>query len=183
MVWDRKAQLKQEGEKLISANSVVIIGGGIVGCELAGDLASERRQRKKYSHDNKQNSDINVTLIHSGSSLASKELGPRASQMVLGNLHDSGVRVIFNEKATIVEKQAQPDKNTLAVRKVCCSSGLTLEANEVLVTTGQTPINDFLDPTWSSVDEKGWIQVDDYFRIKGAGGHIFCRRRLLYIAS
>ena len=158
---ERQRQMNQEGEKLIGASSVLLVGGGIVGCELAGDLAHYRKQRLGR-HDN-----LNVTLIHSGSSLCSRELGPSASRMVLQDLQDAGVRVLLNEKATI-----DPERDTTGLVSVTTSSGMVLKAEQVVVTTGQTPRNDFMDPSWSRTDQ-GWLDVDHSFRVRGAGGHVF----------
>eukprot|EP00527_Entomoneis_sp_CCMP2396_P007603 CAMPEP_0198137400 /NCGR_PEP_ID=MMETSP1443-20131203/887_1 /TAXON_ID=186043 /ORGANISM="Entomoneis sp., Strain CCMP2396" /LENGTH=414 /DNA_ID=CAMNT_0043798805 /DNA_START=33 /DNA_END=1274 /DNA_ORIENTATION=- len=164
----RKAQMKSEGDKLVKSPSVVIIGGGIVGCELAGDLVNVKKNLQKQQQQGKNANSLinsNVTLIHSGPYLCNRELGPKASQMVHSDLEKAGVKIILNERANIVSEKK--------IVQLQSSERTTLDADEVVMTVGVSPANSFMDRSW--LDEKGWIQVDDSFCVVGisAAGRIF----------
>mmetsp|Transcript_11405 Transcript_11405/g.23382 ORF Transcript_11405/g.23382 Transcript_11405/m.23382 type:complete len:568 (-) Transcript_11405:123-1826(-) len=189
----RLAQMKQEGDKILQARSVVIVGGGIVGCELAGDLMA----LKKLQSSSSLEEDVAVTLVHSGSRLCSRELGPSASRMVQEDLSRAGVRVILNEKAHVLsqaptthdtnadEKSNKGDSHDddedddeawqhLQARLQLQNSKEILEADEVVLTVGMKTANSFLSqskPSW--LDEWGWLIVDDSFQVTASGGRIF----------
>lgn len=68
----RLDSLQAEGKSILQANHVVIIGGGLIGTELAGDAAA-------YSQ--KAGSATKVTLIHSGPQLCPIMSKPAAAQV------------------------------------------------------------------------------------------------------
>ena len=43
----RMASMKEHGDKLLNAKSVLIVGGGLIGTELAGDLAKYAKMKGK----------------------------------------------------------------------------------------------------------------------------------------
>ncbi|CAB9498759.1 expressed unknown protein [Seminavis robusta] len=53
---ERLERLKDYGQELLNAKKVVIVGGGLVGVELAGDVAGYGKLEHK---------DVDVTLVHS----------------------------------------------------------------------------------------------------------------------
>jgi NADH dehydrogenase FAD-containing subunit len=146
----RKAILKAEGVKLVDAESVLIVGGGLIGTELAGDVAFYKKEKGKP---------VNVTLVHSGDHLC-PEMSVKAASMVQRKLEKLGVKVFLNDKAS--EKDG---------KMVLEKSGDVIAADEVVTTTGAQPLNQFMDSTL--LNDKGWVEVDDYFRVKGTQGKIF----------
>jgi NADH dehydrogenase FAD-containing subunit len=83
-IADRERKMQTEGEKLAKANSVLIIGGGPVGVELTGEIASKWPEKK-------------ITLIQGGERLLnalSTRMSDRANQ-VLDNM---GVIIITGKK-------------------------------------------------------------------------------------
>ena len=149
-ISSRLKKLKEEGAKLLNADSVLIVGGGLIGVETAGDLASYAQKAGKS---------IKITLVHSGEDLI-PEYTPRAATMVKNKLENLGVKVILNDKAI-----EHDDKWVLD------SNGQELDASEVIKTTGifSCAPQCIKSPQLKSkfLDKKGWIQVDDYFRVKG----------------
>jgi NADH dehydrogenase FAD-containing subunit len=158
--WDgsresRLKQLKASGEKLIGAESVLIVGGGLVGCELAGDVVV---------YGKKNGSAPKVTLVHSDSKLI-PEFSIGASEMVLKKLRKLGVEVFLNDRAN--------EENGKWALK---SSGKDVSAQEVVLTTGNVAANDFLiDSDFMSecLDKSGWVDTDTCFRVKGGEGKVF----------
>lgn len=147
----RLAQLKSESNKFLGAKSVVIVGGGLVGAEFAGDLAYFAKQKSKS---------IDITLVHAKEYLCDREMTPKASAMVKKKLEAMGVQVFLNDK--VIKNQDQ---------LILQSSSMVLDADQVAWTTGITSCNSFLDSSF--LDRRGWIEVDEYFRVKGAEKSLF----------
>jgi NADH dehydrogenase FAD-containing subunit len=146
----RLQHLQAEGQKLLNAESVLIVGGGLIGVETAGDLAYWA---------NKNDKNIKITLVHSQDQLV-QEFTPKAAAMAKSKLEHLGVQVLLNEK---VVKQGEK----VLLQKV----NREIDAEQIIWATGVYSCNKFLDSEY--LDAKGWIQVDDYFRIKGAENKLF----------
>lgn len=146
----RLAQLAAEGSKYLSARSVLIVGGGLVGVEFAGDLAYYARANGKS---------IKMTLVHSGNRLC-PEMSPKAAEMVKFKLENLGVQVLLCDRATQEGSEVRLQ-----------STNKLLDAEQVVWTTGLRSCSNFLGREY--LDEKGWIKVDDYFRVVGAEQSLF----------
>lgn len=148
---DRLQALQAEGEALVhTATSVVIVGGGLIGSELAGDVAFYKQQNKLP---------VNVTLIQSGPQLC-QEMSAKSAALVQKKLEQLGVRVILNERANV-------DGSNVKLG----SSGETIAADRVVMTVGNVPVTGFMDP--SVLDETGLIQVEKTFAVKNTDNKIF----------
>lgn len=88
---ERETELKDANNKLIEANNILIIGGGIVGVELAGEIADHYPDKV-------------VTLAH-GSDRLMPELSKKASKVADSQLRKLGVKLIYNKRLS--------DKDTL----------------------------------------------------------------------
>lgn len=145
----RLAQLEREGKKFLEAKSVLVVGGGLIGLEFAADLASYAKKAGKS---------IKITLAHSQNQLG-PEFTPKASAMAQRKLEALGVEVILNQKVV-----KEGDDIILLNKKV--------DAEQVVWTTGIYSCNtSFLDKKY--LDQRGWIMVDEYFRVKGAEHSLF----------
>jgi len=171
----RLLSLKEHGAKMLSANSIAVVGGGLVGTELAGDIGAYARMQGKdiavtvrllegfvyleFAYSNQSN----AKLIHSGPYLSHTDLSAKASKMVQGKLEKIGVKVILGERV-----------NETDGRFILAKSGESLDADQVIMTTGITPVNCFLKNTFpEALNAEGWIETDDYFRVKGTAGKLF----------
>lgn len=143
--------VQKEGKKLLDSKSVLVVGGGMIGTELAGDIVA---------YANKEKKDMKVTLVHSGPHLC-PEMSEAAAAVVKKKLEKMGVTVFLNESA--VENDG----------KWSLGTGETIDANHVVMTVGLSPINDFMTGLGEGLNEFGFIDTDDYFRVKGCGGKIF----------
>lgn len=151
---ERRDMLTKEGKKLLDAGSVLVVGGGAIGAEFAGDIAAyAQREGKK----------IAVTLVHSGEHLV-PELNVAGGAKVKAKLEKLGVKVALKERA--VEKRGVW---TLA------GSGERIEADQVVMSIGIQPCNGFFEEGGlrSCLNDGGWIKVDQYFRVEGTEGKIF----------
>jgi NADH dehydrogenase FAD-containing subunit len=155
--------LAAQGKKLTTAKSVLIIGGGLIGTELAGDLAYYSKEQQQPPNNGNRKDLLKITLVHSQEQLI-PEFTPRAAAMAKKKLENLGVVIILNDK---VVKNKEGNKCMLQKAKT------ELIADEVVYTSGLSPIAlPFLQDA-SLCDAKGWIQVDDYFRVKGAEQKFF----------
>ncbi|CAF3612779.1 unnamed protein product [Didymodactylos carnosus] len=95
---------KQLREKIEKAQRILIVGGGPVGCELAGEIAEDFK--------NKQ-----VTLIHSQTALINPNLfNPKFCQSIREQLESLNVKVLLNERIDLkpmLEHYKNSDMNYL----------------------------------------------------------------------
>jgi len=151
---DRIAALKEEGIRLLNTKSVLVVGGGLIGAELAGDL-------KGYAI--KAGKELEVTLVHSKEQLC-PEFSPAAAKMVKKKLEKLGVTVILNDRAVA------NDKGEMVLEK----KGTVVDANEVVMTNGIGACNSFMKGmSTEALNEQGFINSDEYFRVKGTDGKVF----------
>ena len=102
------------------SKNVVIVGGGLVGVELAAEIA--------YFYPDKK-----VTLIHSKRSLIERN-SKAAQRYVLSYLTERGVWVLLNQKAKKV-----------STRRVATDRNFSMPADVVLLCTGIKPNSIFFD--------------------------------------
>ena len=85
-----------------AAKSVVVIGGGAVGIELAGEIAAVHKGATQKKRDEAAGSEVQVTLIHSGDQLLSGRPEFAAlGQKLKGQLEGQGVNVVVQERVLI----------------------------------------------------------------------------------
>ncbi|PWY77320.1 FAD/NAD(P)-binding domain-containing protein [Aspergillus sclerotioniger CBS 115572] len=125
---------------LQTCNSIVIIGGGAVGIEMAAEI--------KHSYPSKD-----VTLIHSRPSLLSSEpVSIEFRDQVYKVIQSGGVNVLLSNRVLEVTQDDNSPKT------ITLQNGPTISADEVIwATSSAAPITDFL-PT-EALDEKGFVKV------------------------
>jgi NADH dehydrogenase FAD-containing subunit len=140
---DRNQEMLDAHKSLASAKSVLVIGGGVVGVEFAGEISSAFPDKE-------------LTLAHSSDRLLENS-EPKVQRKVLEQLIAKGVKVKFNRKFSKHEDLY-----------LCAISGETLKTDIVYECIGMIPNTDFLRPKLSNtLDSKGFIEVDDYMKVKG----------------
>lgn len=139
----RNQEVLEQHKILDKAKSVLVIGGGAVGVEFAGEIASAFPDKK-------------VTLAHSSDRLLD-ELKPKAQRKALEQLTSKGVQVKLNRR---FEKQGDIYR--------CAKSGETISADQVYVCVGMLPNTEFLRTDLSAaLNQKGQVMVDSYMKVKG----------------
>ncbi|WP_029146056.1 dihydrolipoyl dehydrogenase family protein [Microbacterium luticocti] len=123
--------------------SLAIIGGGVVACEMATAHAGLGSR---------------VTMIVRSGLLAHVE--PFAAEAVRGALTRAGV-VIRTATTQSVRREADGDV-TLTL-----DDGTAVRASEVLVATGRAPRTDDIGLDAAGVTGGGWLEVDDTMRVRG----------------
>ncbi|CZR59432.1 uncharacterized protein PAC_09324 [Phialocephala subalpina] len=156
-----KDKLHEFQERVKKAGTIVVAGGGVTGCEVAGELAYE------YSRDKK------IILIASGPSIL-PVAPPSVSNLAAKYLLDLKVDLKLRTKIT--------SSLTLANNKVelTLSSGNTIKADMYIPTFGLVPNSSYIPSTYLNSD--GYVFVDEYLRMKGtkdiwAIGDVSCLER------
>lgn len=129
--------------------SLVVLGGGAIGCELAQAFA-------RFG--------VRVTLLEAGDRLLSKE-EPEASAVIAEVLAREGIDVRLRAAVTAVERGPGS-----AVR-VRLDDGAIIEAEKLLVAVGRRPLTDGLglDAAGVARNSRGFIEVDDRLRTNVEG--------------
>ncbi|MBB6461684.1 nitrate reductase [Flammeovirga kamogawensis] len=108
---DLKQYLNKDG-------SVVIIGGGLLGLELAASL---------------REININVTIVQLAGRLMDRQLDPIASELLLNHVEDKGIEVLLNDQVQTIEKSGSK------TYKAKLKGGRTLESNAIVYAIGTRP--------------------------------------------
>ena len=141
---DAKPWTSREATSVMEVpDSLAIIGGGVVGCEMATaftDLGAK------------------VTIISRGRLLEGMETF--AGNAVVDRLRDRGVQVMLDTQTTSVSRG--PDGVTIET-----DTGETVHAVEVLAATGRRARTDDLGLAVAGLQDGDWIQVDDTMRVEG----------------
>ncbi|CAJ1979102.1 unnamed protein product [Sphenostylis stenocarpa] len=146
----RLDQFKEDNQKIKSAHSILIIGGGPTGVELAGEIAVDFPDKK-------------VILVHKGSRLL-EFIGEKAGNKTLKWLKSKNV---------VVKLEQRVDLNgfTDGQKIYRTSNGETIEADCHFLCIGKPLSSAWLKETVlkNDLDSQGRIQVDEKLRVNGRG--------------
>jgi NADH dehydrogenase FAD-containing subunit len=132
-------------EEVKTAKKILIVGGGPVGVEIAGEILSKYPKK-------------NVTLVTSASTLLSR-LSPKAQKLAESKLKSLGVNIIYNETVVTTTE----DQKTFVTSK-----GTSIEADLVMRLIGITPNSSFMRSKFSEkLDERGFIKVNEHLQLEG----------------
>lgn len=145
---DRLDQFKQDHDKIKSASSILIVGGGPTGVELAGEIATDFPDKK-------------ITLVHKGPRLL-EFIGLKASTKAMKWLKSKKVEVLLEQTIDL-------DSISENCSEYTTSAGTKVTADCHFVTIGKPLSTNWLRDTIlkDSLDEHGRLKVDDKLRIKG----------------
>ena len=145
----RWRQMAQERSVLEKCKRIIVVGGGLTGCEFAGDIAETFPQTR-------------VTLIQRNDKLLPHISG--AHEKVAPILEALGVRVMTNCDVRKIDHMS----GTVEI-----SHGAILEAERILNCSGATPNTDFMrdpnsDPSArEALDADGFIRVSHSLKVNG----------------
>ncbi|CAN4119148.1 unnamed protein product [Withania somnifera] len=148
---ERLEEYQTENEKIKAADSVLIVGGGPTGVELAAEIAVDFPQKK-------------VTLVHDGSRLL-EFIGPKASDKTLEWLKSKNVEVKLMQSVDMSNNMNTSRGNGTYFT----SSGETIKADCHFICTGKPPGSAWLRETYlkDRIDNFGRLTVDENLRVKG----------------
>jgi dihydrolipoamide dehydrogenase len=141
----------------VAPGSLVIVGGGVVGCEMATAWAALGSR---------------VTLLARGRLL--DRLPDFAGDLVAAGLRAAGVDVRVGAGVSGAERAAaspgdDPSRagGTVTVR---LDDGTTIEADEVLAATGRAPHTGDIGLETIGLQPGSWLEVDETLRVRGVDG-------------
>jgi len=139
----RAKHLRNYYDRLCKAKNILIIGGGLVGIELAGEILWKYGKEKE------------VTIVHSGERLIARN-SKSAIDYAEKFLRKKGVKIICNEKVVSYNgKRYVTDK------------GREIETDLAFLCTGITPNYSFMEKNFSdSLNAKNQIKVNSYLQLK-----------------
>lgn len=139
----RSQEILAAHQTLASAQSVLVIGGGYVGVEFAGDIASAFPDKE-------------VTLVHATGTLL-EQAKPKAQRKALEQLTANGVKVLLNHR---FEKDGDVYRDA--------KNNETLQPDITYMCVGMVPNTEFLRAELPDIlDSKGLIKVDSYMQVHG----------------
>ncbi|XP_022968309.1 apoptosis-inducing factor homolog B-like [Cucurbita maxima] len=143
---ERLSQYQAECEKIKAANTILIIGGGPTGVELAAEIAVDFPEK-------------NLKLIHRGSRLM-EFVGFKASQKALNWLTSKKVEVILQQSISM---------QSISEGVYRTSGGETIAADCHFMCTGKPIGSQWLKETvlTNSLDIHGRLMVDKHMRVRG----------------
>ena len=139
-----KAELLDKNySKLEKAKEILLIGGGLVGVELAGEICTRYKDKK-------------ITIVHSGKKLIERN-HKKAIKCAESFLKKKGVKVIYDEKIIINKKGIfKTDKKT------------TLKPDITFLCAGIKPNSDIFNKKLSKhLNLRKQIEVNQDLRVKG----------------
>lgn len=139
----RAKKLREYYESLSKAKKILIIGGGLVGVELAGEI---------LNHPEKKD----ITIISSSEELIPRNC-PKARNQVTKYLKRHNVKLVLGEK--LIKKSKG---------KWISDKKRKFNADMVFICTGITPNYKFMKKNFSrTLDSKGYIKVNSKMQIIG----------------
>ncbi|XP_015876454.3 uncharacterized protein LOC107413099 isoform X1 [Ziziphus jujuba] len=143
---ERLSQYQAVSEEIKSANTILIVGGGPTGVELAGEIVYDFPEKK-------------VVLVHRGPRLL-EFIGFKASQKALAWLTSKKVEVILDQSI---------DMGNISDGVVQTSAGETIKVDCHFDCTGKPMGSSWLRGTVleDSLDINGRLMVDENLRVRG----------------
>ena len=149
---------KLMAENIEKADKVVIIGGGPVGFELAGEIFDKYKQEKK------------VTIVSSSEKLVSSEFSAKFDASVKYLWESAGVEVIVGKADLSSVKLNEVEKQVVLVGET------ELEADLVISCIGMPPNKAEvakLLPAGSIEETTGRAKVDEFLAVEGCPDNVF----------
>ncbi|SPR00606.1 FAD/NAD(P)-binding domain-containing protein [Plasmodiophora brassicae] len=129
---------------------VLVVGGGPVGCELAGEI--------KAHHPKKT-----VTLVSRGVKLIGTDYPEKFCNKLQAALQCQGIIVKTGVTANVPSSEGVVEKPAKAV----LSNGETLEVDRVFFCTGNSHVNNSCFEHTMPVNETGHVKVNEYLQVEG----------------
>ncbi|KAI9225857.1 MAG: hypothetical protein DHS80DRAFT_9698, partial [Piptocephalis tieghemiana] len=157
----RVKRFQLEREELRRAQRVLVIGGGLVGVEVAAIVAEAYPEK-------------DVVLVEANERLL-KRTSVSVHTKVLARLEQLGVRVILGERIVDVGSRGEGEETTGMSTSLTGESGQVYACDKMYVATGQKPLSGLV--TAEAVDERGHIRVQGTLQLVGqthlfAGGDV-----------
>ncbi|HKZ33718.1 MAG TPA: FAD-dependent oxidoreductase [Candidatus Nanoarchaeia archaeon] len=143
VISSRTSMLKKSYEKVLGAKNILIIGGGIVGTELAAEIITHYKNKK-------------LTMVHSKPYLMERQ-NDKARKYAENFLKERGVKIIFNERTV-----KRDGKNYIT------DKGTKIRTDLAFLCTGIEPNFEFMKRNFPHLlNEKNQVKVNSFLQIEG----------------
>ncbi|EFA82184.1 hypothetical protein PPL_04606 [Heterostelium album PN500] len=145
-------------DKINQATKILVVGGGAVGVELAGEIGTDFKGK-------------NVTLINRGDRLVSQKVNDKFSKTVADKLKKLKVNIMFNTSIDIPNEVTEAKNQESYFQfpevemKTYHTSQGDVEADLVFWTTGNKLNNEML--RGFPLDGQGQVRVNESFQVDG----------------
>ena len=166
----RHQQMVAEYDALKAANHVLVVGGGLVGVEIAGDVAEAFEGKKR------------VTLVHAHDKLLKNVKG--AHELALPVLEKLGVNVILGSRlhpdVGAVRKMGTQAGSVIGCSTFTTENGDQIQADKIIWCTGYVPNTTFITKDTSddifvqSLDRDGFVKVNAQLQVIGIPNVFAC---------
>ena len=146
----RMKQMWAEQRAIKRADSVCVVGGGLVGLEIAGEIAEVFK-------------DCKVTLVSRSTKFLTRTPDDSAHEAAMARCNELGIEVVLGDPMQRIDE---------ALGEVILKSGRVIEVDKIYNATGYTPNTDFLKGD-ATLDAVGFIKTDKHLRVVGGGGRVF----------
>ncbi|KAI8318885.1 FAD/NAD(P)-binding domain-containing protein [Martensiomyces pterosporus] len=146
---DAERELHRLHDEIGKAKSVLIIGGGPVGVETAGEIATTYPSKK-------------VTLVHQGTRLLPANIKSGVGEGAATKLRKAGVKVVLKE--TIEIPPGVEFNNVVRSLGMRSAEGNWYDSDLQILATGSWPLTDYMSALESQTatklrDGNGWIKI------------------------
>jgi NADH dehydrogenase FAD-containing subunit len=159
-VAESQVKVRLVNERIAQAKSILLIGAGPVGIELAGEIASQYPGKP-------------ITLIDPGERLL-PGFHPQLGERLYRGLHELGVKMLFGERLANLPAEtnatgAEPPR----LQEYITAKGTRIEADVYFICFGLQMNTLYLLPHLSGViDERKQVKVNSHLQVTGYD-HIF----------
>ncbi|XP_066266661.1 ferroptosis suppressor protein 1-like [Branchiostoma lanceolatum] len=153
------AEVTEKSEAVLklvqAAKKIVIIGGGAVGTEIAGEIATDYKDKE-------------VTLIHPRDKLVNGESSDAFQKRLKEILQGLGVKLVLGERVTNLDQLPTDRVENVTV---VTDKGTEISADLVIPCTG-LKVNSmaYKDSLASSMEDNGSLKVNNFFEVQGTEG-------------
>lgn len=144
----RAKELMKYHNDIEKVENILIIGGGLVGVELAAEIITYYDKKK-------------VTIVHPHKELMERN-NPRSRKYAEHFLRKNGVKIILNER---IEKAEGPSGRK---KRYKTNRGTNISADFSFITVGIIPNYKFMKKTFlKKLGKKKYIKVNEYLQLPG----------------
>lgn len=148
------AAYKEFGAAVSASNDIVIVGGGIVGIEIAGEIKALYPKK-------------NVTIVHSGKTFAHSQVTPKPAPAkfhtkVASQFDGLGIKYILEDRVQVPFEGA---KYLSGNRQLETNSGKTISADLVVNCVGSKMVTDIYPSEW--IGKNGLVQITPTLLVQG----------------
>jgi len=138
----RSRELIENHKKLLVSKSILIVGGGIVGVELAAEISSSYKNKK-------------IILIHAKSRLMPRE-NLKSSKYAENFLKNNNVEIIYEERIIKTDDDA-----------CITNKGKRICPDLVFMCTGVKPNSEFMIPNFKEkLTDRGYIKTNEMLQLE-----------------